>query len=203
VRVFATIVTGLFGVGLATWGTVQLTPGDADAAQPAVTAAGAAPVVRCIRFVGDVDPAAVRGSLHSKIGDPIDAGDVAADRALIESKLVLDGHLDAVVEADGGIDVVFRIQAGPAYRLGAVRLTGDLATRYPKLADELTIAAGDDVSVRAIERTQERLATWLTVHGVTHALVTHALSVDHAAKRVDVTYDATGRRAMANRVSRR
>jgi hypothetical protein len=204
VRVFATIVTGMCGVALAAWGTVQLTPGDADAAEPAAVADTASPVVRCIRFVGDVDPAAVRGALHTKVGAPVDAGDVAADRALIEATLVLDGHLDASVTADGGIDVTFHVAAGPVYRLGAVRVIGDAARRYPALADELTIAAGGDVSVRAIERTQERLATWLTVHGVARALVTHALTIDRDAKRVDVTFDASMRpAALANRTSRR
>jgi hypothetical protein len=190
VRAFVTIVTGLVGVALATWGVVQLVPRDLQAGVlDDAPAASAGNVVRCIKFRGDVEPVAVRGQLHTKVGAPVDAADVSADRALIEANLVIDGHLDATVTAQPGIDVVFTIHAGPVYRMGAVRLVGALAMRYPALAEELTIQAGDDVSARAIDRTQERLATWLTVHGVTRSLITHHLDVDRVAKRVDVVYD--------------
>jgi len=195
-------------VALATWGVVQLVPRDTQAGVlddvDGDAPAARTDVVRCIKFHGDLDPVAVRGQLHSKIGERIDASDVAADRALIESMLVVEGHLDATVDASGGQDVVFTIHAGPVYRMGAVRLTGTLAMKYPALTSELTITAGDDVSVRAIERTQERLATWLAVHGVKRALITHTLDVDHAAKRVDVTYDVEpAARALAARAPAR
>lgn len=192
VRVFTTVATGVLGVVLATWGVVQLVPRDLQAGvldDDAPAAATKSDVVRCIKFRGDVDPVAVRGQLQTKVGAAIDAADVAADRGLIEASLVIDGHLDATVDAAGGQDVVFTVHAGPVYRMGAVRVVGRLAMRYPALAEELTIAAGDDVSARAIDRTQERLATWLTVHGVRRSLITHHLEVDRVAKRVDVTYD--------------
>lgn len=191
---------------MAAWGTVELTPREIEAsAQRAtlptamITAPPGVLAVRCIRFVGDVDAVATRGSLHSKVGAAVDAADVAADRALLEASLVVDGHLDAAVKAEGNVDIVFTIDAGPVYRIGAVRLVGVLAMKHPALAEELTVGAGDEVSARAIERTQERLATWLTVHGITRALVTHQLTVDRASKRVDVTYDAELRPAVARR----
>jgi outer membrane protein assembly factor BamA len=192
VRALTTIATGVLGVALATWGVVQLVPRDLQAGvlgDDAPAATSKTEVVRCIKFRGDVDPVAVRGQLHTKVGAPIDAADVATDRGLIEASLVIDGHLDAMVEAAGGQDVVFTVHAGPVYRMGAVRVVGRLAMKYPALAEELTISAGDDVSARAIDRTQERLATWLTVHGVRRSLITHRLDVDRVAKRVDVTYD--------------
>jgi Surface antigen variable number repeat len=204
-RIVATVLTGLLGVAMATWGTIQLTPRDLQAGVAATVATTVAPrsaggpVVRSIRFVGDLDPLAARGAMRTRVGAAVDAGDLAADRAVIEARLVVDGHLDASVQTEGDVDVVFRVGAGPVYRLGAVRLVGNLVKKYPAMGDELTVAAGDEFSARAIERTQERLATWLTVHGVSRVQVTHELAIDRDAKRVDVVYDAELRPAIARR----
>ena len=197
-RLVATTITGAVGLALATWGVIELRPADLQA-DPADTAP-APGIVRSIRFRGDVDPVGMRSQLHTRIGAAIEPTALAADRARVEAALVMDGHLDAHVDVSGDVDVLFAIDAGPVYRLGAVALTGGLAAKYPALADELTVGAGDDVSVRAIDRTEERLATWLAVHGVAHAPITHHLDVDRAARRVDVTYDVSPpARAMAAR----
>jgi hypothetical protein len=200
VRVLATITTGMVGVALATWGVVTLAPREmsAGAEVNASAAAHGGAVVRCIRFRGDVDPVGVRGEIRTKVGAPVDPASVITDRQLIEARLVLDGHLDAAVTAEGDVDVVFTIAAGPLYQLGAVHLVGPLAMQYPALADELPDAADGDVSARAIERTEERLLGWLEAHGLRRAIVTHRLDVDRAAKRVDVTYDAEPRPSMVS-----
>jgi outer membrane protein assembly factor BamA len=85
------------------------------------------------------------------------------------------------------------------YRTGAIRLVGELATKFPALADELTVTPGEELSTRAIDRTEDRLATWLSVHGISRARVTHRLDVDRTAKKVDVTYDAEPFRSVAAR----
>ena len=195
VRIVATAAAGILGLALATWGVVQLVPRDVQADE--LTAAAPTDLVRSIRFRGDLEP--IGAALRTRVGRPVDANALASDRAQLEAALIGEGHLDARVSATGTVDVVFAVDAGPLYRMGAVRLAGPLAARYPALADELTIAAGDDVSARAIERTQERLATWLAVHGVARVELSHTLDIDRAAKRVDVTYAVAQRKSIARR----
>ena len=195
-RIFATVAAGILGLALATWGVVQLVPRDVQADE---LAAAPTDVVRSIRFRGDLEPIGAHDALRTRVGRPVDANALASDRAQLEASLIGEGHLDARVSATGTVDVVFAVDAGPLYRMGAVRLSGPLAARYPGLADELTIAAGDDVSARAIERTQERLATWLAVHGIARVELSHTLDIDRAAKRVEVTYAVAQRKAIAKR----
>jgi outer membrane protein assembly factor BamA len=196
VRIFATAAAGILGLVLAVWGVVQLVPRDVQADEPI---AARTDVVRSIRYRGDLEPIGAHDALRTRVGRPVDAQALAADREQLEANLIGEGHLDARVSATGTVDVVFAVDAGPRYRMGAVRLAGPLAARYPALADELTIAAGDDVSTRAIDRTQERLGTWLAVHGVARVELSHTLDIDRAAKRVDVTYEVAQRRAVARR----
>jgi hypothetical protein len=199
-RQLATVVAGLFGLALATWGVVQLAPRDlyaADASDDEPVAAHRG--VRSVRFRGDAEPGALAGQLHTRAGAPIDPAAIAADRTQLEASLVDEGFLDARVTAAGAVDVVFTIDAGPVYRTGAIRLVGELAAKFPALADELTVTPGEELSTRAIDRTQDRLATWLSVHGIARARVTHRLDVDRAAKKVDVTYDAEPFRSVAAR----
>jgi hypothetical protein len=195
-RQLATVMAGLVGLALAAWGVVQLAPRDLYAADDDTGPARAA--VRSVRFRGDA-PGALAGQLRTRSGARLDAAAVTADRAQLEAGLVDEGFLDARVLVTGAMDVVFTIDAGPVYRTGAIRLVGDLAAKYPALADELTVAPGEELSTRAIDRTQDRLATWLAVHGVARARVTHRLDVDRIAKRVDVTYDVERVRSVAAR----
>jgi len=184
-RIVATLLTGLLGLALAVWGTVQLMPRELQAAE--LAGAGAHPSVRSIRFVGDGGTSALRSSLRTQIGARADAADVASDRALLEISLIGSGHLDAQVRAEGSVDVVFHVDPGTIYRLGAVRIVGAPAA-FPTLGNQLTIATGDELSVVAIQRTQTRLTAWLTARGA-RAVVTHRLDIDRDAKRVDVTYE--------------
>jgi outer membrane protein assembly factor BamA len=198
-RQLATVAAGLLGLALATWGVVQLTPRDLYAAEADDDPVASHPGVRSVRFRGDAEPGALAGQLRTRAGAPLDGAALARDRAQLEAGLVDEGFLDAHVAVSGTRDVVFTIDAGPVYRTGAIRLVGELAAKFPALADELTVASGEELSTRAIDRTEDRLSTWLSVHGVARARVTHRLDVDHAAKRVDVTYDAEPFRSVAAR----
>ena len=198
-RQLATVAAGLAGLALATWGVIQLAPRDLYAADADEAPAARAGVVRSVRFRGDAEPGALAGQLRTRAGAPLDSAALTADRAQLEASLIDEGFLDDHVAASGALDVVFTIDAGPVYRTGAVRVIGELATKFPALAEELTVAPGEELSTRAIDRTEDRLATWLSVHGVARAHVTHRLDVDRAAKTVDVTYDAEPSRSVATR----
>ena len=206
VKLTAVLLAAVAGVALAVWGVVGLVPVDLSASAARVHPAGppgAPRLVRSVRFLGDLDPAGLRGELRTRIGHPVRAADLAADRARVESALVARGHLDARVGAPDlgprGTDVVWPIAAGPLYRVRAVHLAGRLARRFPQLVEQLTIGAGDEASARAIAATQDRLATWLRGHGVGPVVVRHRLRLDRAASRVDVDYGIEPALAVAGR----
>jgi hypothetical protein len=206
VKLAAVLVAAIAGVALAVWGVVGLVPVDLSASAARVRSAGppgAERLVRSVRFRGDLDPAGLRGQLRTQIGHPVRAADLAADRVRVEAALVARGHLDARVGAPdlgpSGTDVVWPIAAGPLYRVRAVHLAGRIARRFPQLAQQLTVGAGDEVSARAIAATQDRLATWLRGHGVGPVVVRHRLRIDRAATRVDVDYDVEPALAVAGR----
>jgi len=205
VRLAAVLLAAVAGVALAVWGVVGLVPVDLGASARLHRAApsGAPALVRSVRFVGDLDPVALRGELRTRVGRPVRASDLAGDRAHLEAALVADSHLDARVGAPelgpSGIDVVFPISAGPLYRVRSVQLAGELARRFPQLTEQLTIGAGDEVSARAVSATQDRIAIWLRAHGAGPVVVRHRLRVDRAAKRVDLDYDVEPALAVAGR----
>lgn len=188
-KLVATLALALCLVAAAVLGVIQLIP-----RAPEPFAVGRSALVRSIRFVGDPEPAPVRDQLQTRIGSPLSDLALAADRATIVRALLDDSRLDARVEASvragaAGVDLVFAIDAGPAFQVGRVRLVGSFATRFPDLAEQITIRPGDDVSERAIERSQERLAWWLAAHGVKGIDIRHRVELDHAAARADITFE--------------
>ncbi|MCE9572144.1 MAG: hypothetical protein K8W52_03200 [Deltaproteobacteria bacterium] len=190
-KLVAALALALCLVAAAALGVIQLIP-----PAPEPFAVGRSAVVRSVRFVGDREPAPVRDRLQTRIGAPLSDLALAADRATIVRALLDDSRLDATVDASvragaAGVDVAFAVRAGPAFQVGRVRLVGALATRFPDLAEQITIRTGDDVSERAIERSQERLAWWLAAHGVKGIDIRHSVKLDHAAARADITFEIT------------
>jgi outer membrane protein assembly factor BamA len=199
VKLVGALLLALCLVAVSAWGVVQLVPGE-----PTAHVLGRSSAVRSIRFLGDPEPPTIDDALRTRLGAPLSERALELDRATIVRALLDDSRLDAAVDARvevgvGGVDVIFTIHEGPAFQIGRVSLGGNMAARFPDLAEQITVRPGDDVSERAIERSQERLAWWLVAHGVPRVDIRHEVVIDHAAARADVTFSVTSATASARR----
>jgi len=95
-------------------------------------------------------------------GDPYGPGPVAEGESSLRRMLDRKGYADARVtassrEADGSVEVVYEIAAGPGMTVGAVQIEGNHRTREELIRRELKLSPGDPVSHEQLRAAQQRL----------------------------------------------
>jgi len=102
------------------------------------------------------------GDLRMSLGEPFLYSDYERDRATISSIYRREGFIDVRVRgdlerADGGLNVVFRIEEGPRSLVGDIRIAGNQATRASLIRRQLTFEKGDPLRLSDLTDTQRRL----------------------------------------------
>jgi outer membrane protein insertion porin family len=127
----------------------------------------------CSRIIGvdfeglqAVPQEALRRALYARPGRAFNPAYLVADKAIIERKEGEHGHLPRVVgtaqrdERDSlGVHVVYRVEEGPAYRVGAVHIVDPGALRVSEklVHRELLLDPGGVYRQSKVEESEERL----------------------------------------------
>jgi hypothetical protein len=131
--------------------------------------------------------AALRDTMSTKLGTTVDPARLELDRVALQATLARRGYLAAKVAppivtfGGGGVYVVFDIDRGPLYHLGAIELVGP---SWPD-AGVVTLASGDEALGDRLARARSAAQDTLSRHGkpVQVELVLHP---DPTAETVDV-----------------
>lgn len=110
----------------------------------------------------------VLGWIRQQPGEPFDVSKTDRDRTAIEAAYANRGFYEVRVTADIQAaaapdstplvhDLVYRIEEGPRFVVGSVRIEGNGFTKSDIIRRELTIRPGETLSRDAIEESRERL----------------------------------------------
>lgn len=127
-------------------------------------------VVQSVSFLGNnkYDTEYLNSLVQSQSGQYYDARRLQADISKMRDLYGSQGYISVNVQAEprlyetpGKLDLVFKIEEGPQYRVGDVRvhIDGDYGiTRQTVVLDRLGLYKGDVVDVRKIRSAERRLA---------------------------------------------
>lgn len=170
---------------VAVWGVVRHLPEGEAAAE---TRPARTQQVESVALEGDHLPmATLRAALSTHIGDQLDRGKLAHDRAAMKAALVARGYLDAQVEPaqvlfdHGAAFVTFAVAPGPSFTVRSVKVVG--AT--PRDAGVVTIAQGEIVLADRIAHARDALADRLAARGKPRAVSVRVVP-DEAHASVDI-----------------
>lgn len=130
----------------------------------------------------------LRAALVTHEGDVLDATRLADDRDALAAALVADGYLDAqvtdakVTQTPSGAYVVFGIEQGSKFHVGAVTVRG--ATE--KDAGVVALVEGDLATADRIELARQSLVERLAARGAKTDGVVAVLREDAAAATVNI-----------------
>lgn len=137
--------------------------------------------------------AALRASLSTHAGEPVESAKLEADRAALEHVLVARGYLAAKVEpaqvsydSYGAAYVTFAVAQGPLFHVRSVKVTG----AAERDAGSVTLARGEAVDAERLERARTAIADRLAARGkrvdvevrMTPDQGTHGVDVELAAR---------------------
>ena len=104
---------------------------------------------------------------RQKTGEPFDVSKTDRDRTAIENTYANRGFYEVRVTADIQAagpdsttivhDLVYRIEEGPRFVVGAVRIEGNRFTKSEIIRRELTLHPGDTLSREALDESRQRL----------------------------------------------
>lgn len=124
--------------------------------------------IASVSFAGltAVPPEALRRSLYARVGRPFNPAYLLGDTAIIARQAGERGHLPRVMgtarrgDPDSlSVHVTYRVEEGPVYRIGEVRLAqaDRLRTRERHVRRELLLRPGDVFRLSRVEESEERL----------------------------------------------
>ena len=88
-----------------------------------------------------------------------------------------------------GIYITFTIDEGPQFRVGDVKITGDLIVPEEELRKGLKLASGQVFNKGFLRKDIEALTSFYTDRGFAFANVSPVTKLDQEGKKVDVTFD--------------
>ena len=161
---------------------------------------GEASAVASIAFKGNTFPSKDLAAQLTKwvvVGQPVLEEKLAGAALTLEAYYWDRGHANVKVRAPkvtaGKIALVFEIDEGPKFRIGAVRMTGDPpAADHAKYLKVFGVKKGDVFSRTAIVDGRKRVVDALVAAGKTTADVTPLTMVDLPAKTIGLTLEVSG-----------
>ena len=152
-------------------------------------------IVDEVRIAGDtggIESSELRAALYQREGDPLIETRLLRGFYRLQEILEERGYFEAVVRLDPQIDesrsravVVYQVQAGPRYTVGAIRYAGSTAPFTPgQLTERLRSTPGQPYRESRAEADADRLREWLISQG--H----RAAEVDEPSREVDRAREA-------------